>query len=122
LPDDARCSIQQAQKTGSLICVSEDDLLAPYRKTESQNHEALCGALKEHFAISLSLRDFCVEDGEGEEGPYFTRALNFAKVSEQDRLMVVTCNYILHERDDSQDFPRFTIAPDSINFHLLEAV
>jgi hypothetical protein len=61
LPNDAKNYIQEAQLAGRLFCVSNDDLLAPFRERERENHQEFCAMLSEQFGVRLSLRDFCTE-------------------------------------------------------------
>lgn len=123
-PDEARTLIQEAQQANRITCVSQDDLLAPYHETERTNHKALCGVLGEHFGITLSLEDFCsTHEEEDGEALYFTRGLSLVQVTGQDSLLVITCHYMLDESTEStRELPRFTVAPDSVTFHLIESI
>jgi hypothetical protein len=114
---EAKRQIEDAQKAGRLFCVSDDDLLAPYNEREHRNHEALCRVLEETFGISLALKDFFFEHGEGDDVLYFTNPLCTVEVSLAVQLLVVTCSYALdivapHER------LIFTIDPNTVEFHL----
>jgi hypothetical protein len=42
---DARTMIRTARGNNMLVCVSNDDLLAPYRQKQRRRHEALCALL-----------------------------------------------------------------------------
>ena len=75
-PDEAKLSIEQAREKGVLVCLSQDDVLAPYRKREHDNHAALCRVLDEHFGIRLSLKDFCIEYENDGERSYSVNPLN----------------------------------------------
>jgi hypothetical protein len=69
-PDDARRYSEQARLANALLCVSGDDLLAPYHKHEREQHEGLCKVLAEHFGIALSLKDFLSKDEEDGDSLY----------------------------------------------------
>src|SRR5690242_1337644 len=58
-PARAKTLIAHARREHRLVCVSGDDLLAPYCQRERVNHQELCRVLKRHFGISLVLKDFC---------------------------------------------------------------
>ncbi len=93
--EEARALIEQTRRQGSpVVCVSNDDLLAPYKKREVQKHQELCTALKEHFSILL--------------------------IQEDDRLLVITCAYTLPEKSGGASLD-FRVAPETIEFHLIEA-
>ncbi len=118
-PKDAKRRIERARAKQRLLCVSEDDLLAPYRKDERDNHKDLCRVLNEHFGISLQLEDFFDHGGEDDPG-YSIRPLSLFQVSARDRLLVVTCCYDFEAKRTSRGKLRFSVAPDSIEFHLFE--
>src|SRR3954453_6378383 len=80
-PDTARSRIEHARQKDSLVCVSGEDLFAPYRVRELQNDEELCRLLSSQFGIGLSLADFI--GGEDSLIP-----LEVARVSDGDRLLV----------------------------------
>ena len=56
---------------GRLFCVSNDDLLAPFREREREKHEEFCAMLNQQFGIRLSRWDFCTE-GKDESGPIYS--------------------------------------------------
>ena len=117
-PDEARLSIERAREGGTLLCLADDDLLAPYHERERKNHEALCLVLTERFGIGLSLRDFVGKSGDDEE-LYSVNALNCAQVRGHDRLMVVTCLYTSGEKA-LDGLPEFGIDPQTAEFHIIE--
>ena len=86
--DDARRYIDEARQAGRLVCVCQDDLLAPYREKERKNHQDLCGVLGEHFGITLSLKEFCSKDAEDGDSLFYMRPLCCAQVKNQDRLLI----------------------------------
>lgn len=63
-PDEARRLIDEARSAGTLNGVSQD-LFAPYKKDEKQDHGKLCHVLGEHYGIALSLHDFVISIDEG---------------------------------------------------------
>jgi len=111
-PDAARSRIEEARQKNSLICVSGDDLFAPYCVRELQSHEDLCRLLSRQFGIELSLADFT--GGEDSVLP-----LEVARVADEDRLLVVTCSYMIGEPTPERPVS-FATEPGSIEFHLFE--
>lgn len=83
---DARSLISAARETKELMCVSNDDLLAPYKKLERRNHVQLCEALSKQ-SIPISVDDFVGKD--------CVNILQFASVREGKELLVVNCHYTL---------------------------
>jgi len=120
-PDEARLCVEQARKEGRLLCVSHDDLLAPYRKRERKNHEDPCRVLTEHYGIALSESDFLSEAESGGDPLYSIIPLNCIHVCDDDKLLVVTCNFILGEKKTDEPLP-FEIEQTSVEFHLIESV
>ena len=117
-PDTAKRLIEQARQRNAFLCVSDDDLLAPYRKRERDNHEALCRTLKHHSSIDLSLKDFCSNSGD-DANPLFTvNPLNCVQVRDKDVLLIFTCSFALGKNAKA---PAFELSPESLAFHLIEA-
>jgi hypothetical protein len=125
-PEEAKKLIAQAQQNQTLLCVAQDDLLAPYKQREAQKYQELCTALQQYHGISLELEDFLLKDEE--EGAYSTTPLQIVQVEGDAKLLVISCNYAYnskHQRgkDEAIDLnTMFAIAPDSIEFHLIEAI
>lgn len=116
----ARRLIERTRAENTLFCVSDDDLLAPYHKKARDDHEALAQILTNHYGIMLSLEDFCGKT-DGDESLYFITPLNCVQVQDQDRLMVVTCDYTL--TGSGADLrSRFNLEPTTVEFHLFEAM
>jgi hypothetical protein len=113
--DAARGLISRARRDSALVCVSHDDLLAPYHERQRADHEALCAILTEHFAIPLTLGDFMTKPDA--DGVYFTRPLDIVQVTGSNRLIVVTCNYAAPRHGSVQ----LEIVPKSVEFHMVEA-
>ena len=119
--DDARQRINEAQAAGALQCVSGDDLIAPFRKREREQHQEFCDVLASQFGIALSLKDFCSEN-HNEEGPlYCVQPLELAEIDADNSLLVLTCGYRLDETSKGER-PRFSIEPSDVEFHLFEAL
>ncbi len=117
--DDARQRINEAQEAGALQCVSGDDLIAPFRMRECENHQEFCDVLASHFGIALSLKDFCLED-QNEEGPvYCVQPLELAEIAADESLL--TCGYRLDETSEGER-PQHSIEPSDVEFHLFEAL
>jgi hypothetical protein len=121
LPNDAKIPIQEAQLAGKLFCVSNVDLLAPFREREREKHEEFCAILSEQFGIMLSLRDFCTENNDESGSVFSIQPLQMAEVQNQNRLMVNTCAYQLGEKNQ-KGRRLFSIALSSVSFHLFESI
>jgi hypothetical protein len=119
---EAKRLLDAARAAGAVSGVSEDDLLAPYHKREKSNYAKLCRTLHEHHDIALSLEDFVLEDcdDDGKVG-YMISPLLFAEVRGANRLLVVNCHFVMRKRPKKKGLD-FDIAPDSVTFHLFEAV
>lgn len=118
----AKQLIEEARQADTLLCLSEEDLFAPYRQRELENHQRLCRVLTEEFAIPLALDDFLSTTGEGKTELQHVLPLNIARIEGGSRLLVVTCNYTLGdlpERTGGKLRP-FAVAVDSVKFHLIE--
>ena len=119
---EAKELIEEARQADTLLCLSKDDLLAPYRQRELENHQQLCRVLTEEFAIPMALDDFLSTTGEGKTEVQHILPLNVARIEGESRLLVVTCNYMLGEllERTSEKLPPFAVALDSVKFHLIE--
>jgi hypothetical protein len=125
-PEQAKVLIDQAQQDKTIRCVSQDDLMASYNKQETIKYKELCTALQQHYDIHFVVKDFLLKD---EDGFYMTMPLQIAQVQGESKLMVITCAYSLNSdrqnenEAEGSDFDcLFTIAPESIQFHLLEVI
>jgi hypothetical protein len=131
---EARCMVNAARASGTLVCVAKEDLAAPYCDDERESHRQLCAALRAHADIEIHLRDFF--------GPDCANPLCAARIGEERRLLVVDCHYAF----DRNTFPdtaaayasnsgeshqararrlmkeaiRMKIVPDSIKFYSFE--
>jgi hypothetical protein len=119
-PAEAKALIAQARRKKRLLGVSEDDLLAPYRKRERQNHDKLRNMLKKHFGISLSFKDFLTSDDLATNGIYTINSLNTVRLRESDGLLIVSCRFTLADGKRPADLA-FKLEPTSIIFHMIEA-
>jgi hypothetical protein len=118
--EEARALLEHTRQGGGrVVCVSNDDLLAPYREKELRSHKELCGVLREHFRIPLSIRDFLVSEEHEGQALYSVIPLQGAQIQEQDRLLVVTCGYALPDRRAGTPVD-FYIAPETTVLHLIE--
>src|SRR5262245_7474802 len=79
-PHEARLVIEQARKDHRLVCVSQDDLIAPYHQRERESHQALCIAVRAHFGIGLSVEDFFSKTRESDDSFYTVMPLNCVQV------------------------------------------
>jgi hypothetical protein len=114
---DARLRIDDARKRKALSCLSDDDLLAPYRKQELDDHRALCRVLKAHHGIDLPLKDFFTRS-DGSDALYFTNTLACMTLTSSNALLVISCSYSFPEKK-SEGMPALEIAPASVEFHLI---
>ncbi|AZZ95322.1 hypothetical protein EUZ85_02285 [Hahella sp. KA22] len=118
---EARELILQAQSEGVFQGACADDLFAPYKETEKRKHDELRQVLQDDYDIPLSVSDFSTK-GEDYVTVY---PLNFVTVSNGSSLMVVTCGYTFSDFDEIEtldDTNMFSIAADSVNFCLFEAI
>ena len=95
-------------------------MLVPHGKHERDNHQALCRILKQVWDINLSLKDFCSNSGDDTDPLYTVNPLGCVQVRDQNRLLVVTCDYALGGKAEVPC--TLEIAPESIGFHLIEAI
>jgi hypothetical protein len=115
----AKLLIEAVRRDGTVMAMTADDLLAPYKKRELEKHRELCGLLTERFGISLSLKEFFSKSGEGDT-LHFVNPLDVAVVGADSRLLVISCAYgALKPRLPGQAL-ELEIAPDSVTFHLFE--
>jgi hypothetical protein len=101
-----------------ILCVSDDDLLAPYRTTERRRHEELCALLRASYDCPLHFEDFLTAFHD-EEGPvYNIMPLQVAELQRADRLLVVACNYELARRTEHKISREgcFALTEDSWHF------
>ena len=117
-PSEARLLIDQARQNNKLICVSGDDLLAPYKERSLKNHQQLCQALLSNFGIQVAVEDFFSSDSVDGETFSSVMPLELAQVQSSAKLLIITCNYSLPESGSTERL-RFEIAPDSVEFHLI---
>lgn len=119
--EEARRAIEEARQAGCLRGVSRDDLFAPYNEKKKRDHEQLCRVLGEHYGIPLSQNDFVLEDEVEGEPLCSIHPLALVEVDRDSSLLVVNCNYTLC-KERKQHSLDFEIAPDSVTFHLFEAI
>jgi hypothetical protein len=120
-PADARRAISAARKRKSLLCVSQDDLLAPYRQRERKNHFDLCRVLTNEFGIELTVANFCGNFDDEDDSMVSINPLNIVQVSGRDRLIIANCAYTLDKRK-RKDRLTFKVEPSTVGFHLIETV
>lgn len=118
---EAKSLITQARQDKQLLCVSGDDLLAPYRKDEAKRHKQLCVALGKQFGIVLSLRDFITASEYDGEPLYSITPLQCVQLEAENQLLVVACGYTL-SKAKGESLLNPGVAPESITFHLIEAL
>ena len=121
---DASQMIRAAHVNKTLLYVSKDDMLAPYRTKERRRHEELCAVLRASYDCPLVLEDFLTTFDDEETAVESITPLQVAELKPGDRLLVVTCNYQLADKakrnGDLEDC--FVLAADSVGFHLVAAL
>jgi len=118
--DEAKALIEQARQQDTLMCVCDEDLLAPYYKRAREKHEELRDVLSEHFGIHLTIDDFTHKYESDEGNSYHVAPLAIAKVGDDSRLLVVTC-YDITEKRKTGRMPPFEIDPESVEFSIFES-
>src|ERR1700676_5791543 len=121
---DAGAMIRAARAGNTLLCVSEDDLLAPYRATERRRHEELCSVLRSNYHWSLGFEDFLSAfDGDSSDVASIV-PLQLAKLNPGDSMLIVTCDYRIADDAGSSSDPEdsFVLAEDSVAFNLITAL
>lgn len=119
--DHAKRYIERARQGNRLLCLSDDDLLAPYQKHARENHKALCRVLTEHFGIALSLRDFMSKHEADGDPCYSVNPLSCARVSGHNQLLVVTCLYVFGTKSKGKTLP-LEIDPATVEFQMIEPI
>ncbi len=114
---DARQRIEEARKRNALLCVSADDLLAPYRKQACDDHRALCRVLQEHHGIELSLKEFVTNSGSDGDPLYTANPLELARIGTYHEMLIVSCAYSAKPALEAGK-PVHEIESDTVSFHL----
>jgi len=96
--DDASQMIRAARVDKTLLCVSKDDLLAPYRTKERSHHEELCAVLRASHDCPIRFEDLLTTFDDEEAAVESITPLQMAELKPGDRLLVVTCNYQLADK------------------------
>jgi hypothetical protein len=118
--EEARSLLEHArQGSNGVVCVSEEDLLSPYKREELGRHKELCTVLQEHFSIPVAISDFMVSAEHEGQALYSVVPLQGVHIQENDSLLVVTCSYVLAERRAGAPAD-FYLAPEMVEFHLIE--
>jgi hypothetical protein len=121
---DAGAMIRAARAGNALLCVSKDDLLAPYRAKERRRHEELCSELRSKYHWSLGFEDFLSAFDGDSAGVVSIMPLQVAELNPGDSLLIVTCDYRIADNTGSISDPedRFVLAEDSVAFNLITAL
>ena len=124
VPEEARALIGEARRHNSLLCLSADDLLAPYKKRELARYKELCAVLDRNFGIPLSIDDFFGRTEHEGQSWCSINPLNCVQVSEGNALLVVTCSYAMTEdkAEDEDEDMGFAVSPVSVEFRLFSAL
>ncbi|GJQ57409.1 MAG: hypothetical protein D8M57_19695 [Candidatus Scalindua sp. AMX11] len=108
--DEARRMIREAEDR--VVCVSNDDLCAPYKTKEAGRYSELCKLLTNTYDILISFNDFIHGDT--------ILPLQCVEIKDGNRLMVINCHYSMPEIRD-RDLISHIVA-DSVTFHIIETV
>ena len=106
--DEARRVIREAKDR--VVCVSNDDLCAPYKVREARKYNSLCQLLTSTYDIPISFNDFIHGDT--------ILPLQCAEIKDGNRLMVINCYYTMADIQDGELISH--IAEDSVTFHIIE--
>jgi hypothetical protein len=120
-PAAAKRAITQARRYKSLLCVTKDDLLAPYCRRQRRRHAELCRVLAEKFGIKLALGDFCGNLKDDNGSLNIVNPLSFVQVRGRNRLIIVTCMFSMPKRK-RRDWFAMDVSPSTVEFHLIEAI
>ncbi|BAZ11224.1 hypothetical protein NIES4071_30500 [Calothrix sp. NIES-4071] len=120
--EEARTLITLARQQKQLLCVSNDDLLAPYHERALNKHRELCEVLQSSFGIHITLQDFVLNSATDSDEPlYSITPLQIVQVQKNKKLLVITCSYEwlgVQEKIETA----FKVSLSSIEFHLFEQV
>ena len=119
--DAATTMIRAATSSRSIVWVSQDDLVAPYNQKAYRRHEELCALLRAEHGWPVHLNYF-LSFSNGDPQGATARPLVLAQVRPNAPLLIVSCYYEVANRPSGKYDPEalFTIAPDSLKFHLIE--
>jgi hypothetical protein len=118
---EASVMIRGARADKNLVCVSNDDLLAPFGTKQRRRHDELCAVLRGSYGCPMRFEDFLVTSDHEGTAVHSVTPLQAAELQTGDRLLIVACDYQLAERmQDSVELEDlFVMAPDSVSFHLI---
>ena len=117
---EAKQLIDSTRAHGKVVGVSRDDLLSPNSKDRLENHNELREVLETAYGVSLRAEDFLQEDSdEGGETLISALPLSLFEISSDESLMVINCSYEMTGRSPKMIFK---VSPETIEFHLFEAV
>ena len=120
---EARAMILAARADAALLCVSNDDLLAPYRETQRRRQAELCAVLQKTYEIPLRFEDFMSSFADEGVTRQSVTPLQMACLQPGEQMLVVTCCYVFAEDNKAADLEeRFAIAEDSVCFNLITAL
>ena len=115
--------IQTARADKILLCVSEDDLLAPYNERPRRRQAELCAVLENTYDIPLRFEDFLSSFADQDGAVQSVTPIQVVSLQPGERMLVVTCSYAFSEADRAGDpDERFAIAKDSVCFNLIAAL
>ncbi len=117
---ETRAMIQAARADAALLCVSNDDLLAPYRERQRRRQAELCAVLQNAYDIPLRFEDFMSSFTDQGGTRQSVTPLQLACLQPGEQMLVVTCDYVFAQGNATGDLEeRFAIAEDSVCFNLI---
>ena len=120
---EASAMIRAARADAALLCVSNDDLLASYRKRQRRRQAELCALLQNAYDIPLRFEDFMSSFADQGVTRQSVTPLQLACLQPGERMLVVTCDYVFAQGNETGDLEeRLAIAEDSVCFNLITAL
>jgi hypothetical protein len=122
-PETAREEVLKTRNQGKVICVSQEDLSAPYKKDSLEKYKHLCTILQEEFNIKIAIKEFFseIKDESGDRLFLHSNPLDLYRIGENQQLLVVSCsftNFSLNRNDGIT----CEVAKDSVSFHLFKSL
>ena len=120
--EEVRRMIDVGREHQTLLCVSNDDLLAPYKQKQCQKQQDLCAVLNQHHHIALHIAEFLTKTADQDRSLVTIKPLQLAKLYPGDSMLVVTCGYEFSPDRRNVDIDTcFSIAVNSVEFELITA-
>lgn len=108
--EQAASLIREAISRGKCICVSDSDLLAPYKNRQRKKVQDLCALLIRALDVPISFERF-LHSVEEESGTVSVLPLQAVTLAPDDALIVVECDSVWLGAGLN-----FELAPDTLRF------